>query len=206
MNKNTKVSNGPGRPRYEPIIPKTKFTFRRFEEINGVKPNGRGPNCTRLTLRKFMDKDMYYHNKKGHRAQLNPKSKIVLLDMQLPADSKTGKGRKQLVYCLRELASNIKLPKTTSAPAKDVKTSEVAKVTRKVRTPKLTTVDVSTSTSEYEAKKAELLAPTPVVEISTPSVEVAPVVETPVTQEVNAETVAETIPAPVETATETANG
>ena len=55
MNKNKTASTAskksPGRPKYVPVIPKSKFTMSDFCEANGVSlKTGKGKSCSKLTL------------------------------------------------------------------------------------------------------------------------------------------------------------
>lgn len=103
------VKQGPGRPRYAPKIPSGKFTFDRLCELNGVDTEtGKGENCSALTLRKFLKRDMY--TEKG-----NPRntSEIVLLkDEKREPDSEKGLGRKALVYIRRDKLDTLKQGKS----------------------------------------------------------------------------------------------
>ena len=188
------VTNRVGRPKYQPVFPRTaKWTFLDFAEANGVdtktEKNGKrimkGTKCTILTLRKFLDRDMYPMDSKNKPDRSNPRrnSLVVLTDELASSVSANKLGRKSFMFQLRVKAQVVKVAK--------------AQVVKAVKTSK--TREVSKETQSYEAKKAELLAPTTAVTIT--PVETAPVVEAvtaPVTTPV--ETVA---PAPVETVTPT---
>lgn len=165
-NKSKSKSNGPGgpgRPQYEIKWPRGKFTFTDLEVENGVNPEtGKGKNCTTLTLRKGLKRDLA---KRSH-------SVIAQLDGVLAEpNSKSGKGRKQLVY--------IRRVKTDAAKTHKGKTK--ADVTVDISS---TTDAVSQSTTDYEAQKAALLAPTPAVTI-TPEPTPATTAEEPSTEKVN---------------------
>ena len=63
----------PGRPKYSPKFPKSKeWTFTDWMIANDIdtdsesKTFGKGPLCSMLTLRKAIERDMYFH-KKGER-------------------------------------------------------------------------------------------------------------------------------------------
>lgn len=185
MKKNSK-SNGPGRPQYEIKWPRGKFTFTDLEIENGVNPKtGKCKNCTTLTLRKGLKRD---HAKRGHSVI------VCLKDILAEPNSKSGLGRKQLVYARRSMAEKYATAK--SAPRK-------AKADVSVNVSTAPVDAVSQSTVDYEAQKAALLAPTPAVTI-TPDPTPAPVAETPAPEAVAAETaaVAETAQAEVATAPE----
>ena len=152
MNKNKKNSKtnpeqnkSVGRPKYQPLFPrKAKWTFADFEIANGVNPKtGKGEKCARLTLRNYMKRS---------------DSQVVQVKGELmKSNSPKGLGRKAYLFQLRDKAT----AKTT------------VKVARKTSKREPVSVNVSQTTQDYEAKKAALLAPEPVVNIT-------PVVETPV--------------------------
>jgi len=95
MSKNAKTNKngrGPGRPSYVIKWPTGKFTFQDLEILNGVNPEtGKGENCTKLTLRKGMAKDL----------ALKGKSFIVKTDETRKPDSESGLGRKSFVFVRR---------------------------------------------------------------------------------------------------------
>lgn len=138
--------DGPGRPKYEPVFPRTKeWSFTDFMEVNGININsnskdfGKGPNCTMLTLRKFMARDA---KKMGH--SLIVKIKGVTSE----PNSKDGLGRRAYLYSLRAKA-NVKrasAPKSEAPAAADVVTPHD---------------DVSDATKRYEELKSILAVPTP---------------------------------------------
>lgn len=176
MKKNSK-SNGPGRPQYEIKWPRGKFTFTDLEIENGVNPKtGKGKNCTTLTLRKGLKRDQA---KRGHSVI------VCLKDILAEPNSKSGLGRKQLVYARRSMAEKYATAKSAPRKAKADVTVDVA------NTPTAPVDAVSQGTVDYEAQKAALLAPTPAVTI-TPDPTPAPVAE-------------DAAPAPEAVAAETAN-
>ena len=163
MNKNAKANRGPGRPMYQPIIPKGKFTMADFCEANGVNvKNGKGKMCSKLTLIKFMDRKI-------------GKSMIrkVKGEFAAPANKK-GLGRKAFLY---ERIPGATVPK--SPVQKDQQASPKSPKTRKSTAP---------TSADYEATKSALLAPTPAVVITSPE----PTVTEPEVAETPVETVAET--------------
>lgn len=183
----TSANKQVGRPKYQPVFPRTsKWTFLDFAKANGVDTetldkNGnrimKGTKCTVLTLRHWLDRDIYQVTAKNKpdRTNLRRNSLVVLTDeLGESTPFADGLGRRPFLFQLR------------------------AKQTAKVavtKTPK-TAKGVSKGTQDYEARKSELLAPTPAVTI-TPAVTVtAPVVETPA--------VAETSPVASEPASDTA--
>ena len=170
MKKNNK-SSGPGRPQYQIKWPSGKFTFADLAIENGVNPKtGKGKNCTKLTLRKGLQRDFV----KGDQ------SVIVRLENTFAEPAGSGIGRKQLVYMRR-----------TQLEAKQAKDALKADVHVNVST--IPTEDaVSQSTADYEAQKAALLAPTPVMTIITP------ISDSPVDTALAPDPVAETVPATTE--------
>jgi hypothetical protein len=126
-NKTAKTEkNGPGRPKYTPVIPRGKFTFAEFCTENGVGKDGKGAKCSALTLRKFLARD----------AKLGKKSQVLLTDDLANPDNKQGLGRKAFLYQRRSV----------TAVHKSV-TNATRKAAVKVSTP---------ATADYEAQKAAL--------------------------------------------------
>jgi hypothetical protein len=164
------TKQGPGRPKYSPDFPrKTNWTFIDFMEVNGVESNpeskkyGKGPNCTKLTLTKYLGRDMFYlfatGKRKGQpdRSRPRPNSTVKLVkDEFAEPNSENGLGRKGFIYTLR------------NKPAGQPKTTRKARTTR-------ATSDVSPATKQYEELKAILAAPTPApAAVTVPAVEVKP--------------------------------
>jgi hypothetical protein len=143
-NKNANTNRGPGRPAYEPKVPQSKFTFADFMELNGVNfETGKGPNCSKLTLDKWLKRDK---ESKG-------KSMIVKLDETREPNSKNGLGRKTYVYVRRSKLDTLKSAKVATGKSKvSVNVGTAAPKARKAK-------NVSAATSEYEAQKAALLVP-----------------------------------------------
>lgn len=172
-NKTANENRCPGRPAYEPKFPRSlEWTFADFMEANEVNPEtGKGPKCSKLTLTKYLDRDMYHpiesgkYKGKPDRNRPRKNSLVVKSDKTREPNSESGLGRKTFVFYLRAKQDSIK-------PAKvSVKVGTAAAKPHKAR--KAHTV--SESTADYEAQKAALLAPITAVTI-TP--EVAPVAET----------------------------
>lgn len=174
-NKSTVANNGPGRPRFTPKIPQGRFTLRKFCEFNGVNPDtGKGDNCSRLTLIQFINRDA---------AEKKNKSVLVKLPDTVKPHGEKGLGRKAFLYCRREKLATLNTKDSTKAPK--AKASKVS-------------VDVGTSTADYEAQKAALLAPTPAVDITPTAPEETPAVApeaAPAEVAPAAETVTETVTA-----------
>lgn len=167
---------GPGRPKYNPIIPKGKFTMDEFCVANGVNLNtGKGKLCSRLTLIKFLARDMFHtkagSNKPDHNKPRKNSSVVLVKDEFSEPNSKDGLGRKAFVYIRRSTLEAIKARKA----------SKVAKKTTAPATPAVT----DSGTDAYEKQKAEILAPAVTVPAPTPepvtetTETVAPVTETP---------------------------
>lgn len=184
-NKNAKQNKQthPGRPKYAPKFPRSKeWTFTQFMEANGIEINsdsakfGKGPNCTMLTLRKYMARD---NQKKGH-------SEIVSVrGVTAEPNSESGLGRRANLYALRSKGVTPHVPAVK--PVK-VSTPKTAKV-KTPRTPKSTS---QTPTADALDRIHAMLATpdpvTPVPALTVPVVTIAP--EAPVA-------VPEAAPAPV---------
>ena len=186
MKKNTNANRGPGRPMYAPKFPRSlMFTMTAFCEANGVNPEtGKGKNCSKLTLIKFLGR------KQG-------KSLVARLKATAEPNSDTGLGRKPFLFCMKDRLDEAKAKIAEWDAKAKAKETPKAKAPRKARTPKTVTVDVGVSqtTQDYEAQKAALLAPT-VAPVITPDPTPAPEA-TPAVAEDNA-------PAPEAVAAETA--
>src|ERR1035438_9983871 len=89
-NKNKKQTrtvkhNHPGRPKYTLRFPTRKeFTFQDILECNGVETNaksakfGKGKDCSLLTIRKGLKRDMYrVHPKTGKILGVNPRCALM---------------------------------------------------------------------------------------------------------------------------------
>jgi hypothetical protein len=179
-NKNSKTSNvetkqGPGRPKYEPTIPrKTRFTFQDFMAANGVNPEtGKGEKCSKLTLNNWMKRN------EGKNSPI-----VRLKGISAKPNSETGLGRKQFVFCKRadyadqqaaiDLVNDAKAAKAAAKPIAKVKAVKV-KATKVKATP--VSVNVGQGKT-YDEVKAALLAPSPAVTV--PVVDITPVA--PVTE------------------------
>jgi len=158
------VKRGPGRPKYTPKFPRSlRFTFGDLCNANGVNPDTlKGENCTGLTLRKFLKRDKA---RKG-------KSNIVMLKDQCgKPDSKDGLGKPPFLYCLRERLADAQVAAPAKASKKPLAKASKSSVTVPLAPDATAPVvnAVSAETEAYEAQKAALLAPVPIVEISTPA-------------------------------------
>lgn len=180
----------PGRPKYIPKFPTRKeFTFQDILDANGVETNpksarcGKGEDCSLLTIRKNLERDMYFHKSgkpesKATRTRVNPRSLVCLIHgVTAEPNSESGLGRRALVYCLRVNKDSV----TNSAPKAITPKAIVApKATRKARTPKNTSqTPVSDALDRMHAVlAAPEVAPAaltvPAVTIAPPVPEVAP--------------------------------
>lgn len=171
----TKQYDNPGRPKYTPKFPRSaEWTFTDFMARNGIETNpkskrfGKGPNCTMLTLRKFMERDMYFH-KPGkalvakNRTGKNPKSLMVhITGVTAEPNSKSGMGRRADLFCTRENAGK----------TRKVRKATVAKVPKAPKAPKAP-ADLSAATKQYEEIKNILAQPSPAVAPEVPSAPVS---------------------------------
>lgn len=117
--KNTKntAERGPGRPAYAVKYPYGKFTFNQLCELNGVSTKGvnkgKGKNCTALTLRKALDRDMFHVDAKDStkvdKTKPRRNSEIVLVKNETrEPNSNEGLGRKAFVYIRRAKLAALK--------------------------------------------------------------------------------------------------
>lgn len=134
-----KTKSSPGRPAYVPVLPKGKFTMTDLCEANGVSlKTGKGKNCSKLTLVKFIAKQL--GNKRSGLI-------VKVKDETREPNSTHGLGRKAFVYSKR---SGIKA--ATPAAKSNLKTAVKSKVSVKL---------APAPAKSYEETKAALLAPTP---------------------------------------------
>jgi hypothetical protein len=206
----------PGRPKYMPKFPRSnEWTFTQFMEANDIETNpasaklGKGPNCTMLTLRKFMKRDMWNVKGKGRNKVVRARPNSVIVNVRgvtAEPNSESGLGRRANLYALRVNKDSI------SKPAPKASAPKATKATRKPRAVKATASTSQTPTADALDKiHAALAAPeptpaltVPAVTIAPPVVEAAPAPETPAPAPApEAAPVAET-PAPAAPVTETA--
>jgi hypothetical protein len=139
-----------GRPKYEPIMPKGKFTINDFCESNGVNiKSGKGDKCSKLTLIKFLARD----HKRGGKSVI-----VKLADVVAEPNSKAGLGRKAYVYQLR---TKVAAPAPKVTPKAKVKSPRKAKPT-----------GVTAAVAQYESVKNDILAP--VADVASDPVESTP--------------------------------
>lgn len=176
-NKNAKQNKHthPGRPKYTPKFPRNReFTFTQFMEANDIETNpdsakfGKGPNCTMLTLRKFMKRDMFILDGKGKIKRARPNSLLInVRGVTAEPNSESGLGRRANLFALRVNKDSI------SKPAPKASAPKATKAARKVRTPKVTASTSQTPTADALDKIHEALAaPTPALTV--PAVTIAP--------------------------------
>ena len=188
-NKNKKQArtvkhNSPGRPKYALRLPTRKeFTFQDILESNGVeidpksKGYGKGGECSLLTVRKGLKRDMYIlHPKTKKILRVNPRSRVCLVKgVTSEPNSTTGLGRRSLVYCLRVNKDSVSKPAAKAVAPAAVKAAVAPKTTapkavRTPRAPKSQTPTADTLDLIHDA----LAAPDPVAPVS-PVIEQAPV-------------------------------
>lgn len=136
-----KQANSKGRPTYQPRFPtKNKWTFRNLCDVNGVVwITGKGKNCSKITLQKYMWRD----------AELKENSLIVNTGEVV----KVKAGRPPELFSLRSKY----VPATDTPVTVDVGTEPEQEQEQEPIIPHdVTTVN---TTEEYEALKANLLAP-----------------------------------------------
>jgi hypothetical protein len=89
----TKSYDHPGRPAYIPVVPRGRFTMNDLCEANGVNlKSGKGKNCSRLTLVKWVAKQL--GNKRSGLI-------VKVKDETSEPNSKKGLGRKAFLYIRR---------------------------------------------------------------------------------------------------------
>jgi hypothetical protein len=213
----------PGRPQYSLRHPTRKeFTFMDILKANGVdtdkvtaggkvNPNyGKSDNCSLLTIRKSLERDMYFHTTgkraiAANRTRVNPRSEFcIVAGVTAEPDSASGLGRRALVYCLRVNKGNVSKPTAkTDAPAK---VASAPKATRKPRTPKTSASTSQTPTADALDKiHRALMAPDTATAPETKAPEALTVEAVKIVPPVAPETVkAPETPAPVESAPEVA--
>jgi hypothetical protein len=160
-------NNGVGRPKYAVKWPNRKFTMQDLMVANEVNPKtGKGKLCTKLTLVKALQRDMFMADPTTGKPDLERPRRTSLIvrvkDETREPNSKTGLGRKTYVYIRREKLANVTKVATVKSP--------------KTEAP----------TVDYETQKSALLSPVPVVSITpepapVPVAEVIPTAPEPVT-------------------------
>jgi hypothetical protein len=144
----TKSYDHPGRPAYIPVIPRGRFTMNDLCEENGVNlKSGKGKNCSRLTLVKWVAKQL--GNKRSGLI-------VKVKDETSEPNSKKGLGRKAFLYIRRVVAKD------------GLKTAAKSNVSVKM-TP--------TTESYEATKAALLGTPAPAVTVAAPTPAAEPVTE-----------------------------
>lgn len=96
----TKSYDHPGRPAYIPAVPRSRFTMNDLCEANGVNlKSGKGKNCSRLTLVKWVAKQL--DNKRSGLI-------VKVKDETSEPNSKKGLGRKAFLYIRRVAKDGLK--------------------------------------------------------------------------------------------------
>jgi hypothetical protein len=140
-------NRGVGRPSYAVKYPNHKFTMSDLMVANGVNPKtGKGKLCTKLTLVKALQRDMFILDKNGKPDVERPRRNSTIVRVKNETrqpNSVSGLGRKTFVYIRRD---------------------------KLVKSEKTVTVSIGTKpeSKSYEETKAELLGTTPAVEITAP--------------------------------------
>jgi hypothetical protein len=207
-NKNTKQSkhDHPGRPKYTPVYPRTKeWTFTDWMEANGIDINpesktfGKGPNCTMLTLRKNMKRDMFILDGKGRKVRARPTSIMIQVSgVTAEPNSESGLGRRATLYALRAKGAGVKhvaaTPKVTKTSTKTSTKSQTptsdaldrihAALAAPEPAPAAVTVPAVTIAPEATPAPATPVAPAPVAETPAPATPVAPAPVAPVLETV----------------------
>jgi hypothetical protein len=152
--------NGPGRPRFAPKFPRRKeWTFTDFMEVNDIQTNqdrkdfGKGPNCTMLTLRKFMARDA----KRGSRSLITKVRGVTS-----EPNSEAGLGRRAYLYSVR-VKPNVAAPAPKKASAPKAENTSAA-----------THDAVSDGTKQYEELKSNLTATEAPSAVVIPAVTITP--------------------------------
>lgn len=112
----TKSYDHPGRPAYIPVIPRGRFTMNDLCEENGVSlKTGKGKNCSRLTLVKWVAKQL--GNKRSGLI-------VKVKDETSEPNSRKGLGRKAFLYIRRTQASNLKTAAKSNVSVKMTTTAD----------------------------------------------------------------------------------
>src|ERR1039458_1496462 len=121
---NTAKHNHPGRPRHILALPSRKeFVFQDICKVN--------PDCSLLTCRKGLKRDMYIlHPKTKKILRVNPRSRVCLVKgVTAEPNSTTGLGRRALVYCLRVNKDSVSKPAAKAVAPAAVKAAVAPKTT-----------------------------------------------------------------------------
>ena len=173
----------PGRPAYKVKWPYGKFTFNQLCLANGVAiegaKKGKGKDCTALTLRKALDRDMYHPFESGknkgkpNKNSPNRKSLIVETDETRNPNSEKGLGRKAFVFIRREKLNGLKgaakaktsvkldAPSSTAATLAEVHADIVA-ATKPVETAPVVVPEVPPTAPVEATETVTVTAETPV--------------------------------------------
>ena len=176
----------PGRPKYSPKFPKSKeWTFTDWMIANDIdtdsesKTFGKGPLCSMLTLRKAIERDMYFHKKgeriiAANRTQANPRSIIIAIrGITAESNSKKGLGRRALLFSLRA--------------GKDTAVTAVTKVAKVAKEKTPISKSQTPTADKLDAIHAILATPEIIPSLTIPAVTITPEVVSVVTPAIVAE-------------------
>ena len=185
MKKINKYVN-PGRPKYTPKYPRgNEWTFTQFMAANDIETNpaskrfGKGPNCTMLTLRKNMERDMWFHGKgkpcvSANRTTANPRSLMVKVrGVTAEPVGEKGLGRRAGLYALRAKGVTSHVAPVVKAP-KAVKTPKVQATVKRKYTRKVVSTSQTPTADVLDKIHAALAAPDPAPALIVPAVKIAP--------------------------------
>jgi hypothetical protein len=160
----TKSYDHPGRPAYIPVIPRGRFTMNDLCEANGVSlKTGKGKNCSRLTLVKWVAKQL--GNKRSGLI-------VKVKDETSEPNSRKGLGRKAFLYIRRVVKDGLKTAAKSTVTVKMNTTADYEKTKAELLGTNVPAVAVSTPAPEpTPAPVAPVTAPTPepVAEVAAPA-------------------------------------
>lgn len=177
----------PGRPKYSPKWPTRKeFTFQDILEANGVQTDsksknyGKGPSCSLLTIRKGLERDMYFHKPgkpliAANRTRVNPRSEVCLIHgVTAEPESESGLGRRAMLYCLRVNKDTVSKSAPKVKVAKPAKVAKVQGTAKRKYTRKVTSTSQTPTADKLDAIHAALSAPEPSMTVPAVKIEPAP--------------------------------
>jgi hypothetical protein len=159
QNMKTVKHDGPGRPKYQPKLPRGKFTMNELCQENGVSlKTGKGSNCSKLTLVKFVAREL-----SNRRSGLVVKVK----DETSEPNSRKGLGRKPFLFMRRPNALKAAAKSNVSVSLNTTDAYEAQKEALGI---------AGTPTAPVTpAAPAPTPEPAPVAEVTAPVAETAPV-------------------------------
>jgi hypothetical protein len=163
-NMKTVKHDGPGRPKYQPKLPRGKFTMNELCQENGVSlKTGKGKNCSKLTLVKFVAREL-----SNRRSGLVIKVK----DETSEPNSRKGLGRKPFLFMRRPNALKAAAKSDVSVNLNTTAEYEATKAALGI-----------SGTPTPATPEAPVASPAPVAEVTAPVAETTPVAETVATTE-----------------------